>query len=105
MLGWLFPASAAICRIAHAVWDPVITWLRGLLKGFQDWYKLHAEQLHRLWEYVTNAWRFLTEQFGKWVMPYLTAVWNFLSTYAHYAWNVIWTIIRGVWMLIRTYLQ
>jgi TP901 family phage tail tape measure protein len=105
MVGWWNTASAAVARIAHAVWDPVISWLRGLLKGFQDWYKLHAEQLHRIWEYVTNAWKFLTEQFGKWVMPYIMAVWNFLSSYTRQAWNVIWTIIRGTWVILKNLLQ
>jgi TP901 family phage tail tape measure protein len=97
--------TSFISAQTHRIFDPVIAWLRSLLASFQDWYARHAEQLRRLWEYLTNAWKFLTQQFGRWILPYLQTLWNNLTTAAKTTWNILYTVIRGAWSLISNVLR
>jgi TP901 family phage tail tape measure protein len=104
MVGWWNTASQAIQKITHTVWDPIITWLKGLLQGFQNWYALHAEQLHRVWEYLVNAWTAITKAFGQWILPFLQNVWSTLVSQTKLYWGPIQTTIRGAWTAIRAFL-
>jgi TP901 family phage tail tape measure protein len=101
MVGWWNTATTAISNVAHKLIDPLIAWMKGIWGNFQAWYALHAEQLKRLWEYVTNSWKFLTTQFGNWVLPFLRTVWTFLSNSAKAAWTLMVGIVKAAWALIH----
>jgi TP901 family phage tail tape measure protein len=101
MVGWWNTAVSAISSIAHKIFDPVIAWMRGLFQSFQDWYTRHAEQLRRIWEYATNAWKFITQAWVNWVMPVIRAVFDYIKGYIKLAWDIVTAIIRAAWTVIR----